>query len=879
MSLSEILKSCRVYGDYYTHVSMLDGNTGTYQINRNIMENFYTNYTNCKEIKGLLEKPQVHLPILVDFDLKMEEKEDEMFISLYTKSQLESVIRNIQEVIKCIINNYDAKYNICCVLEKPSYNCIGKDGKKYIKNGFHLHFPYTFLSKTNQETHLIPRVKKMLDKSKVFKNLGIENASELYDCCYLKNPWLMYGSQKNIESGCYKLTTIYNDEMDEIELDCAFDNYKIYDSDESEIEMKTKEDIEYNLPRILSIIPWYRQIVDLKPNLPSLIKINSDIAYKKVSISENVDIELDVDDDGNTIRKRSDEDKQRMTEMLSLLNLSRFKKTEAWITLCYLIKANGLPRELFLKLSEASGYEQYNEEDCLSKWCQLRPSETSVGFTRLQKWLDEDGVNWREKFCKKKSSMINDLLQNYYSAGTLTDLSVAEVFHKNYKDNLINTQIGWIHFVEGKGWINGTDDDIIYPLMKLIGEKFISYASEMKPKKGEDEKEFMKKIKGLKKEGVRLCSASVCQKIIKTAKPLFFDNKALETFDKKPSWLCFSNMKAIDLSTKEVIDIKATDRILTTTGYKLPERVEKNITKAKSIVESIVPEKNFKSLLSALSIFLYGENINEKFIVFKGEGRNGKGLIISLLEVVLGDYYYSLPTEILTEQSKGAGRANPELAQTQFKRCVIASEPDASKTIVKTTVNLLTGRDTITARQLHSKPVSFRPPFTLGMMCNDCPNISGGINDAIKNRMEFQSFPYTFMTRDKMDQDNPNHKLINEKLKEEIRNDITYRDGLLYILIDTWFENKGRYISCDDSKEEQKIYIKANNPVIPFLQGFENSDKEHVNIRVLHKEFQSNYSEISESKFKNFLIDADPNLKIIEDKSNGHKVFLKRLLY
>jgi hypothetical protein len=245
--------------------------TGSFQINRSIMESFWESY--CTAIKeeekisfGIAEKIQVHFPVLVDFDIKLPFTEDKDVSRLYTKTQLESVIRDYQEVIRSIVDNYTSNHGICCALEKPAYRVSSGDNE-YIKSGFHLHFPYLFLSKSDHVVHLIPRVKKMLNKSKIFKNLGIENAGDLIDNSYVSNPWLLYGSKKSDNKDPYRLTTIYNDERDEIMLEDAFKDYKIYDSDENEIPIGNK--YEFYLPRILSVVPWYRQITELKPMLQS----------------------------------------------------------------------------------------------------------------------------------------------------------------------------------------------------------------------------------------------------------------------------------------------------------------------------------------------------------------------------------------------------------------------------------------------------------------------------------------------------------------------------------------------------------------------------------------------------------------------------------
>jgi len=140
-----------------------------------------------------------------------------------------------------------------------------------------------------------------------------------------------------------------------------------------------------------------------------------------------------------------------------------------------------------------------------------------------------------------------------------------------------------------------------------------------------------------------------------------------------------------------------------------------------------------------------------------------------------------------------------------------------------------------------------------------------------------QDFPYTFKIEDEINKDNKNHKLIDTSMKDKVKNDPSFRNGLLYLLIDTWYENQGKYISNDDSKEQQENYAKQNNPVIAFLETYEESNDSFIRIQVLHKLYKANYDDtITTSKFKNYLEEA--KVKIIDDKSNGHKVYIKNIL-
>jgi P4 family phage/plasmid primase-like protien len=568
--------------------------------------------------------------------------------------------------------------------------------------------------------------------------------------------------------------------------------------------------------------------------------------------------------------------KSNMIEMLDMVKKERFQNRDKWIELFFLIKGRNLPKELFIRYSKESGYKNFNEDECNSLWYKTDADER-YGFPHIHKWLEEDGVDWKNQFCKKKQNMISELLKSFYEAGTLTDLAVSEIFYKNYKDSLYYTQQGWIHYNNYRGWEIGTDDDIIHPLMKLIGEKFISFSNKMKPTEKDDEKEFPKKVKAIKKEGVRLCSASVCQKIIKTSKTLFKNDEIINEFDNKPYWFCFKNMKAIDLKTKEIIDIKKEDKITKNCGYSLPERKEQNIEEATKFIKSIQGEDNFISYMSCISTLLCGNpSLNQLVYIHTGVGGNGKSVVFKALRYTLGNYHGLLPIDNLTKNSSGKDSADSSLVSLNGCRCAQSNEPEDEKdtTLKVARVKEYSGEQFIKCRDLNKSAFQMRITFNLNLLCNEKPKLSKS-DEAIERRIRCIPYPYKFV-----DNPNPNNPLQKKKdydLEDHITTNEAFRNGLLYLLIDHWYINKGKYIMNESQKNETSEYIKSNNPLSEFLDDYSPSDK-LMNIKDLYQQYKnSNYdSNITSHQFVKFIKQLDFEVK--EDKSNGHKVHIEKKL-
>jgi hypothetical protein len=170
--IKELLQEKRVDGIFHTHVSMLRPK-GKFQFNRQTFEEFMDIYCNCMEKDaneeqkiqfGLAEKAQQYSPVLVDIDLRIKDNGEEMSESLYTEEQLKMVVSAYQSILRNIVDNINEEELTCVVLEKKMYQ-QNKNDNVYFKHGFHLHFPYIFLNKLDQEGQLIPRVQDLLKEA------------------------------------------------------------------------------------------------------------------------------------------------------------------------------------------------------------------------------------------------------------------------------------------------------------------------------------------------------------------------------------------------------------------------------------------------------------------------------------------------------------------------------------------------------------------------------------------------------------------------------------------------------------------------------------------------------------------------------------------
>lgn len=127
-------------------------------------------------------------------------------------------------------------------------------------------------------------------------------------------------------------------------------------------------------------------------------------------------------------------------------------------------------------------------------------------------------------------------------------------------------------------------------------------------------------------------------------------------------------------------------------------------------------------------IGLTGDTSEQKLAFFWGKGRNGKTTLVESWASIYGDYACSLAVETFMDngRARSGGQATPDLALLPGIRFVHTDEPARNARLSESHVKLLTGGDTIQARELNKGFFSFKPQFKLTMSGNYRPKVDGG---------------------------------------------------------------------------------------------------------------------------------------------------------
>ena len=159
-----------------------------------------------------------------------------------------------------------------------------------------------------------------------------------------------------------------------------------------------------------------------------------------------------------------------------------------------------------------------------------------------------------------------------------------------------------------------------------------------------------------------------------------------------------------------------------------PEDHEPRCEKFEEFIRQVTQEDEDKAkyLQQALGYSMLGVQKEECMFILHGKTtRNGKSTLLATVQHLMGDYADTVPVEMICKQerSKDPNAHTSQLAKLKGKRFVTMAESDTSSRLDESAVKQYTGGETITARELYQKPISFIPQFTMWMSCNDLPSV------------------------------------------------------------------------------------------------------------------------------------------------------------
>jgi len=497
-------------------------------------------------------------------------------------------------------------------------------------------------------------------------------------------------------------------------------------------------------------------------------------------------------------------------------------------------------------------------------------------------WCEEKILNDEEK--KKDEDDFWEML------GEMSEYKMAEEYYKLNKNKyLFQEGVGWFCY-NSNNTINHTKiapvemgNSIARDLLKLLKD----YSNRLDP----SDKDYLKKQKLYVSSVKKIGSDKVVKGIVNFLRDFYKVERLIDKIDNNVDLLAFDNM-LYDFSIKQFREIRKEDYIATTTKYNINPQINYDIREdILKTIASIFPDNEMVDFfLTITGLSLFG-NKYEKFYIHTGSGGNGKGLLSTMLEKALGDYYIEVQHTFLTTKFEG-NTPNPDLYNSKGKRYLNVTEPESNKITDEITLNTefvkkITGNDTIVARKLNVNPISFKGQFTPNLQCNNMPKMKRP--DGMERRLIKIDYPYNFVA-------NPNKDNMFEKQRDITLKDkyqrIDYAIQYLLLLIDKASQFNGSDIIPPASVSNSTLeYFNTNNPVYKWINKYyiygennmvgsaEEKKKYKTGIQrsILLEEFNKNnpFSQLKPAEFYNFLNKC--NQKITATKSVIYVRDIRRL--
>ena len=718
-------------GSIHTHVSM-GSFTGKFAISRKELERFWKAYSTAissEKTLCLAEKAQKYIPVLGDIDIKVKESDLKNKDFIHTEKHVKDIIEIYQSVLRTIVENCNDNHLICVLLEKPMYKDTSSSGAVYYKHGFHIHFPYCFLDKIQQEIHLIPRVQTMVQDLKVFDDLGIDS-TKIIDKAVCGVPWLMYGSSKKEGMKPYLVSKVFNSDCQEISLEEAFKEYSLYDVQEKEIKIRNK--IQEYLPRILSIIPSARDTQEVKMNLVSPIK--DKIKERKK---------------GEFVKTSISQDLEMAKMLLPLIADSRAEDRNEWLTVGWVLFNIGdgcnEALDLWCDFSSRCG-EKYDENVCIHQWDSMIKKDLSIGTLKYYASIDSP-----EKYNEIKKEQVEKYVKSSLQ-GSHND--IAKILFAEYGSEFVCASIGskeWYQFANNK-W--EYIEEGITLREKISGEILDIYTRMRKnvysngDKEEEDDKE--KQTKQLTKMISNLKSSPFKSNVMKECQEVFYNKDFIKKLNSNPNIFPFKN-GVYDLNANIFRKCTPEDYVSKTAPieYKQFSEQDDEVLEVLDFLQKVFPDKSLRTYFLDIcsDLFLGGNRRKEVYFLTGEKGDNGKSITQNILEQMLGGFSVKLNTTVITGKKVQNGAANPELSRTGGGvRLATLEEPNNDETISIGILKNLSGNDNFLARDLFQKGKELqeiKPMFKIFIICNKLPRLKHS-DKAVWNRIRVIPFESTF---------------------------------------------------------------------------------------------------------------------------------------
>jgi putative DNA primase/helicase len=206
-------------------------------------------------------------------------------------------------------------------------------------------------------------------------------------------------------------------------------------------------------------------------------------------------------------------------------------------------------------------------------------------------------------------------------------------------------------------------------------------------------------------------------------------------FDTDP-WLLNVRNGTLDLRSGTLREHRSSDYITKLISIEYDPSAE--CPRWLAFLERVLPDPEVRKFIQRAAGYSATGSARERCVLIPhGSGKNGKGVLLQTLRLVLGEYAVRTPSE--TFLAKRSDAIPNDVAQLRGARFVFASETNEGRRLAEATIKDLTGGEDISARFMRGEWFSFAPTFTPWLATNHRPVIRGS-DPAIWDRVRLIPF-------------------------------------------------------------------------------------------------------------------------------------------
>ncbi|MBQ6296654.1 MAG: toprim domain-containing protein [Selenomonadaceae bacterium] len=250
----------------------------------------------------------------------------------------------------------------------------------------------------------------------------------------------------------------------------------------------------------------------------------------------------------------------------------------------------------------------------------------------------------------------------------------------------------------------------------------------------------------------------------------------------------------------------------------------------KFFVDIMPDEMTRAGLLRWLGYCLTGENSAEKFMIWHGLGKNGKGVLSATILALLGAYGVGLTPRALLKNNRpvDANAATVALNALEGARFAISEEMPADGELDVSLIKNLTGGDRINLRRNYGEYRTITNATKLNLSGNYLPKIENISDFGLLRRILNMPFTVQFGTAEHPSDDQLKKKLL---LADNL-------NALLTLLVAeaiAWYRgNDGGLIISDVMKQETARHLSQNDFVEEFISdNYELNPKHEIKAKDL----------------------------------------------